>query len=126
MGTSGAVRQHLHTVSGFRDNSTLGGKEKDILCPSPDVPQTSFLPVSWDSAGMAVPGEGGAFLLSLGWKQFKMAFPESPVGDLLKTLQGPEETGEERQTEGWGYLTHAVCTSSPNSATVLATCFAFK
>lgn len=55
MGTSGTVRQHLHTVSGFRDNSTLGGKEKDILCPLPDVTQTSFLPVSWDSAGMVWP-----------------------------------------------------------------------
>lgn len=54
MGTSGGVRQHLHTASGFRDNSTLGGKE-NILCPSPDIPQTSFLLVSWDSAGMVWP-----------------------------------------------------------------------
>lgn len=58
----GGVRQHLHTVSGFRDNSILGGKEKDILRPSPDVPQTSFLPAGvlgqcW--YGVAVPGEIG-------------------------------------------------------------------
>lgn len=55
MGTSGGVKQHLYTASGFIDNSTLGGREKDVLCPSPDVPQTSFLPVSWDSAGIVWP-----------------------------------------------------------------------
>lgn len=44
--------------------------------------------------GVAVPGEGGAFLLSLGWKQFKMAFPENPVGDSCPPENTPGFRGD--------------------------------
>lgn len=78
--------------------------------------------------GVAVPGEVGHFSRAsvgsnLKWLSQRAVWV-TPV--LLNTLQGPEETGEERQTEGWGYPTHAVCTSSPDNATVLAKCFSFK
>lgn len=128
-GTSGGARHHPGTASEFRDNSTLGGKEKDSRCPLPDVPQTSLILAGvlgrcW--CGVVWPGESGAFLLSLGGKPFKMAFPRSTVGDSRPPENTPESKGDgERRgrLRGGGYLTHAAGTRSPSCESNMVSVF---